>query len=297
MTDAQTPNNYGDATSGKPATISPSQNGTAPPSKKEITDREGRKIQNNRERFIRGPIKRLILFLDIHNGVVTAAATVIIALATIVNVIYVSGQLSEMKSGNARTDKLIASNADLASAAKTQGEATKEQAKTASASLIASQRAWIGSTDAAIVKSPVGTLIKGTVSYINSGREPAKLQAAALEYVYTRTEWDTGVAGDSIVKRQDDCLGTKTIGWFRFAWPTTGFTNYFMQVPGVRIPEIGAVAWSDNINKGDSIVAIQGCIIYEAFQAIHHTAFCYDYDARITDMAHLNICTVGNAVD
>jgi hypothetical protein len=48
--------------------------------------------------------------------------------ATVTNVIYVGGQLSEMKSSSAQTDKLIASNAQLAIAAKTNAEAALKQA-------------------------------------------------------------------------------------------------------------------------------------------------------------------------
>jgi hypothetical protein len=228
---------------------------------------------------------------------VMMASTVAIAGATIVNVIYVGGQLAEMHSGGEQTDKLIKINGDLAEASKTQGEAARQQAKTAGDALVASQRAWVGSTDATVVKGPNGSLIKGTVLYINTGKEPAKTQGDVAEYVYSSAEWNNGAAVTALVDRQDACLNNKTISGFRFAWPTSGFSNYILQVPAGRIPEIGTAAWTTNLTTGTDILAVQGCIIYEAFSEIHHTAFCYFYDGRITDPSHLNICTVGNKVD
>jgi hypothetical protein len=297
MTDAPTPGNHGGAASGEPAIIPSSQDGAASPSQNEKAEREGQQVQKNREPFIYGSIKRLTHSLDRHSGAVTAGATVVIALATIVNVIYVGGQLSEMKSGVAQNDKLIASNADLATAAKTQGEAAKEQAKTASASLTANERAWVGTVDANIVKGPLYVPIVANVLYVNSGREPARFSIGGLEIAYTKDSWNDGSAVNDIVKRQEDCVNGSSIDGFRFAWPTTGFTQYVAHFPEGKIPQVGVVTWSDRINRGLDIVSIQGCIAYETFGAIHHTAFCYDYDANISDPNHLNICTVGSRVN
>jgi hypothetical protein len=72
---------------------------------------------------------------------------------------------------------------------------------------------------------------------------------------------------------------------------------YFIHFPDKQVPQIGVAAWTNEIKTGDNIFAVRGCIVYEAFSAIHHTAFCYFYDAQMTDIAHLNICTVGNYVD
>lgn len=84
-------------------------------------------------------------------------ATAIIALAAVLSfgvgvftlfVLYgqqiaMQGQLAEMQAGSGDTRKLVQSNADLADAAKT-------QATTASSSLIATQRAWVGPSDASV---------------------------------------------------------------------------------------------------------------------------------------------------
>jgi hypothetical protein len=63
--------------------------------------------------------------------------------ATIVNVIYVGGQLAEMRSGSEQTDKLISSNANLASAAKDQATAATMQANISESG----ERAWIAPID------------------------------------------------------------------------------------------------------------------------------------------------------
>lgn len=200
------------------------------------------------------------------------------------------GQLREMHHAGAQTDKLIDANAKLAGAA-------QESADTAIKNLIATQRARVGTVDASIVKSEIGTPIKGTAAYINGGREPAKISPNAAEYISTRDEWTNGKAVEDIIKRQQDCLGIPSIAGFRFAWPTTGFSTYLIHFPEGQIPQVGIIPWSDRINQGQDIVIVQGCIVYEAFGDIHHTAFCYFYDSRISDMAHLLICTVGNYVN
>jgi hypothetical protein len=79
------------------------------------------------------------------------------------------GQLCEMHDAGAQTDKLIDANAKLAGAA-------QESADTAIKNMIATQRAWVGTVDASIVKSEIGIPIKGIAAYINSGREPAKFR-------------------------------------------------------------------------------------------------------------------------
>jgi hypothetical protein len=200
------------------------------------------------------------------------------------------GQLKEMHDAGAQTDKLVDANVKLAGAA-------QKSADAADKNLIASQRAWVGTVDATIIKSGIGTPIKGTAAYINSGREPAKISPSAAEYLYTRDEWNSGKAVEYILTRQQECLNIQSIAGFRFAWPTSGFSNYFMHFPEGQIPQVGVIPWSDRINEGQDILVVQGCIVYEAFGDIHHTAFCYDYDSRTSDLAHLNICTVGNYVN
>ncbi len=227
----------------------------------------------------------------------TANATYWIAAFTLISVavnigvfLVLRSQLNEMHDAGVDSKRLIDANVKLASAA-------QKSANTADENLIATQRAWVGSIDAAIIKSPNMTPIKGTVSYVNSGKEPARILASAMEYLYTRNEWDDGTAVNAIIQHQQECLNISSIVGFRFAWPTSGFTSYLIHFPEGHIPQKGVVGWTDRISQGEDLLAVQGCIVYEAFKTIHHTAFCYFFDGKTSDMAHLNICTVGNYVN
>jgi uncharacterized cupin superfamily protein len=246
----------------------------------------------------------LIKQLDAHAGYLTALATVAIAILTYFVASYASKQettfggqlhvmqeqLNEMKSGAAQTDKLIDANVKLADAA-------QKSADTADKGLIATQRAWVGTIDANIAQSELTTPIKGNIIYINSGKEPSKFSGSVTEYVYNRNEWTGWKASNEIVTNQQECLTISSIEGFRFAWPSTGFNTYLIHFPDKQIPQNGVAAWTNEIKTWENILAVQGCITYEAFSAIHHTAFCYFYDSRMTDMAHLNICGIGNYVN
>jgi hypothetical protein len=136
------------------------------------------------------------------------------------------------------------------------------------------------------------TRVRGTVPYINSGREPAKFSAKADEFIYGREDWSNGNAAANIIAKQQECLSVNYIDGSMFAWPTTGFSTYLIHFPEGQIPQIWIQLWSDKFNSWQDILAVQGCIYYEAFGDIHHTSFCYFYDSRISDANHLNICNL-----
>jgi hypothetical protein len=62
-------------------------------------------------------------------------------------------QLDEMRSSSEQTDKIIKANAKLADAA-------TKSSDTADKNLVATQRAWVGSIDSAIVKGGNETIIR-----------------------------------------------------------------------------------------------------------------------------------------
>ena len=199
-------------------------------------------------------------------------------------------QLEQMKSSSDQTNKIIEANTKLALAA-------QKSADTADKNLVATQRAWVGPIDASIISSGNGTVIKGTVSYINSGREPARFSGKLDESVYSREDWDNGSAANNIIARQQECLVIKYIDGSRFVWPTVSTNIYFIHFPAAQIPQVGIYTWNDRIVGGQDILAIQGCLSYIAFGEIHHTSYCYFYDSRASDVNHLSICTVGNDVN
>jgi hypothetical protein len=183
---------------------------------------------------------------------------------------------------------------------KVSADATVTLADASNKTVVAAQRAWLGAIDAAIVRSDNSTVIKGTVTYVNSGHEPARYQvigAGPEERVYNRLDWNAGVFSNALLAKQEECKNTNTIVGFQSAWPTTGQSNYSLHFPSATIPQIGAAAWSDGINSGEDIVTVQGCFVYETVAKVRHTAFCLFYDARMTDVSHLSFCTVGNYAD
>jgi hypothetical protein len=218
-----------------------------------------------------------------------ATFTKVLAFIGLLSALVSGLQWREMNSSGTQADKLIEANGRLAAAA-------QQSADISDKNLVATQRAWVGSIDANIASGSIGTSIKGTVLYVNSGREPARFQADVSEFVYRRNDWADGrVATIDFFK--DECLSKESIVGQRFAWPTTGFTSYSAHAPNVSIPQIGIATWSDDIINGEAIMTLQGCFIYEAFGNVHHTAFCYFYDSKISDMQHLNICPIGNGVN
>jgi hypothetical protein len=85
---------------------------------------------NFAEKWLIRPIGGAVSWLDGHNGLVTALATVAVAVLTYFVAVYASGQLrifgaqlNEMQSTGRQTDSLIEANQKLAEAAVRQAEA------------------------------------------------------------------------------------------------------------------------------------------------------------------------------
>jgi hypothetical protein len=189
MADTQEPDENGREGDGNPAPTMPSNSDAQTPQAQPTSDAHNQQVQGNRERYIYGPTKTAVKWLDAHNAGVMAIATIVIMVATIVNVWYVGGQLSEMQSGSAQTDQLIRSNADLASAANIQGAASKTQADAAVRQAEAltgqlsvmqkqlsavrnEQRPWIAIVPIMKVIA-VGQKLEAVVTFANVGHTPA----------------------------------------------------------------------------------------------------------------------------
>lgn len=249
-----------------------------------------------RERFIYAPIRSIVGWTDDHDGAITAIATAIIALATIVNVVYVGGQLAEMKSTGVQTDSLIETNRKLVNAATEQASAAEISAKTAQDSLLASQRAWIGPSTAKIDGAiEIGKEVKAVVTIVNTGREPGKnLFWDVIGIATDKTEDSDGVPGFIIRKYIEACFSTPSQYRRQVLFPSGGgfggggFTFTTL---------IGADKIDDGIVSGTKTLIIQGCLAYDAFGKTHHTAFCFFYRAGETKLDSLNICSGGTDAD
>jgi hypothetical protein len=180
-----------------------------------------------------------------------ARFTIALVFVSIVSAFVSFLQWREMNSSGTQADKLIETNRQLADAA-------KKSADISDKNLIATQRAWVGVTDAAITPANPNTIIKANISYVNSGKEPARFQGLGMEYVYDKESWDGGKAVEALTKLQDECLSIQNISGNRFAWPTTGFTTYILHIPDGRVPQNGVATWTDRVINGKDIVAVQG---------------------------------------
>jgi hypothetical protein len=209
------------------------------------------------------------------------------------------GQLQEMKGTSGQTDKLLETNIKLAEASAKQAEAAIAAAKVARDSYVASQRAWIGPVDAHIAPLAAGPL-KATVQYANTGREPAATLASITPKVFSYTDWNSGEAVRVLEAAKNDCLKAPlTDVGVRMTFPTSGFTTFNIGYDGTpqSIRDVGKIAITEEIMSGREMVAVHGCFVYRTVEEIHRTAFCFFYQAKVSDPNHLNFCTIGQAAN
>jgi hypothetical protein len=194
----------------------------------------------------------------------------------------------------------VEANQKLAQAAGRQAEASVIAAKTAQDSLIASQRAWVGPTDASIESLDAFKPLKMKVSYGNSGRQPAPTVAFMVPKVYSIEDWNNGSAAGDISKFKTECLNTPmTDESSRVSFPTNGFNSFFLHYNGTQasLRDVQQLSVTPEIISGKSVVAFKGCFVYRTVEVVHRTAYCHFYYAKVSDPTHLNFCAVGQAAD
>jgi len=216
--------------------------------------------------------------------------TLALVLVSLISAVISYLQWQEIHDGSADTHV-------LAQAAENQAKAVTANAKTAQDALVNSQRSWVGTTDASVIVGNPGSIISGNILYVNSGREPARVEMMHGEFVYSADNWDNGNAVADISRNEAACRQKSTISVNRYAWPTTGFNAYSLRFGTGKIPQFGVAVWNDDIAAGRSIVTVQGCITYETVKTLHHTTFCYYFKAKDTEPIHLGICDFGNYAD
>jgi hypothetical protein len=180
------------------------------------------------------------------------------------------------------------------------GQSAVDAAKLARESYIASQRAWIGPTDAHIATPVAVGPLKAGVSYGNTGREPAPTIAMLAPKVFSYADWNNGEAVKAIEAVKNECLKTPiNDATARITFPTSGFSNFSIAYDGTpqSIRDVNKIAVTDGVVSGQEIAVVQGCFSYRTVSEIHHTAYCFYYQAKITDPAHLNFCNVGQAAN
>jgi hypothetical protein len=207
-----------------------------------------------------------------------------------------------MKSGSAQTDKLISSNADLATAAKTQAIAQEKYAATAQDSFIASERARIISNGAVFYGFQTGQKIKGKINYANVGREAALVDMRVNLVKWSKYDWIGGKYIEPFSIFSNQCLATRNISGSVLIPPVYGVgVNAYSDEISSDDPNVtngNVFVADDGIAKSDEIISVNVCFTYKTVTAIHHTSVCYYYWAKTTpSLTELNICDAGEGAD
>jgi type II secretory pathway pseudopilin PulG len=160
------------------------------------------------------------------------------------------------------------------------------------------KRAWIGPSNEEI-NTPIvsGKSIHITVQYNNTGGVPATNFTSIFHIrEFSRKQWVGDAAVDIIISLKDDCFSrTYNTNGTIVAYPTQNGINYNIGLDTIKSnPPIIA---DNSIIRGDTILSSEGCFIYRSGKNVHHSAFCYYYDSLTTQIAHMNICNIGNDVD
>jgi hypothetical protein len=210
-----------------------------------------------------------------------------------------NGQLLEMKNAGIQSDKLIQSNADLATAAKAQAIAEQQTAAAAHDTLSADVRARIAAGNVSLTPIQTGQPLKATLAYSNLGKEPAPIDVGVSWKRWTKADWANGGATTFAATFEASCLALRDVRGDSVAYPSvfgSGYSNI------VQSDESGSAAnnfvGDDEMPKSDAIIALYSCYTYRTLSEIHHTVGCNFYLANSTPgVGTLNICRIGNAAD
>jgi hypothetical protein len=142
--------------------------------------------------------------------------------------------------------------------------------------------------------------LQATVLFGNSGRQPAPTLTLMIPKIYSLEEWNNGTASADIEKFKTECLQLPMNDQnARITFPTTGFNNFIIRYDGTQqnIRDVQKLSISPDLIGGKEIAAFEGCFVYRTSGQVHRTSICYFYQAKVSDVAHLNYCTVGQAAD
>jgi hypothetical protein len=236
--------------------------------------------------------------------------TLIFVIATTCGVFYQAHifgqQRDEMHVTSEQTNQLIENNAKLAIAAAQQAEATVKQAdatnKQAVAmgeaatvsrdNMIAANRAWVGPSNASFAAEPsVGKAVDVTISYQNTGREPALNFINFSRPLAGTPEDEKTTIVELITNYLEACKSYQEWNGGSVVYPSTGFSSYNLSL---KIPDD---LTDDAVIKGDKLIYLQGCFLYRSFGLPRHSYFCYFYKQGFTKIGNLNICNSGHYAD
>jgi hypothetical protein len=166
--------------------------------------------------------------------------------------------------------------------------------------LEAAQRAWVGPSDAHLDGkfTPEGKLTKGAdvdvvISYLNTGREPARSFSAGIDEFITTTE-DNG-REDAAKRIGDDlqaCLAIDSVAATEVIYPATGFSGGSERRVAIHGTDV-----DDDLTNGGKVITVYGCFTYLTFEKVRHSAFCFYYEAPKIKPVHLGYCPSGSYAD
>ena len=194
-------------------------------------------------------------------------------------------QLKQMQMTGIQTDKLIATNLQNAEAANT-------SAKISSDSLIANNRAWIGTSIAYLSSKPMfGQPADISILYLNTGREPAlEFNYDSYSIVSNPQDLERGKTEEFISNYASQCFQKKTSAG-QVVFPSANNTWTEMKSPLLQN------ALSERVIKGEDTLFFLGCFTYLTRNITRHSAFCYYFNSVSSNFARLNFCTFGMKAD
>lgn len=186
-------------------------------------------------------------------------------------------QLHEMQASGEQTKKII-------EAANQQAAAANESAKTTRDAYVASQRAWVGPSNAKIDgEIAIGKALKIVVDYLNTGREPA------LNFIYTidaltstLDDEKNGITMAKINAAFTACRESQVINGGSVVFPSTGGINPSGQAVTITTNDSFV---DQDIVDGNNIAVVDGCFVYKSIGIVRHSYFCYFYRAKQSQVA------------
>ena len=155
----------------------------------------------------------------------------------------------------------------------------------------ADHRAWLAPQHAGSKPLVAATPLELSIQIFNTGRQPA---TDVTSYVGWLSFPGTDIEDVKMIESLDD-LSIKCPAMPQtrngVMYPSTGNSSYSI---ATKIPDD---IIDPRIVRGDAILAVYGCMAYRTFEAVHHSNFCFFYEAEKTAADSWGFCTVGNYAD
>jgi hypothetical protein len=225
------------------------------------------------------PIKTAISWLDHHDGIVTAIATVAIA--------YLTFSLADDSRRQAKTAsdqfRIMQGQLDQMTSSTASTKALAEAAKIEGNIVESANRAWIDplfiTLKLPLPKNP-GDKLNYVIWYINSGKNPALHLREYHHHFWTdadNSQFEV-LTPDKFVPN-DSCEKVTEENGSGVIWP---------RVEGTSANSLGpyskeVIIADDAFLQGNKFLGIRGCFAYDAFGKSHFSAYCFFLRPTQTD--------------